>query len=712
MSSQETLDQTLIEQTKTQIRVIVNEITQLSKLDISPNEYHGEFLHRVVSAMGAVSGALWTFEEGTLTLAYQVNIKELGIQDQEEFQQKHARLLYRMLHGPETGTLIPPHAGIEGEEESGNPTDWLLVFCPIRTELEVVGLVEIVQRADSNSATQRGFLRFLSQVCVLATDYYKNRQLRNFGERQNLWTLLEDFTRTIHRSLDVPATTYTIANEGRRLIECDRVSIALRRGGRCKIVAVSGQDVVDKRATTVRLLGKLATSVVKAGEPIWYTGDTSDFAPQVEKAIEDYVDEAHTKMIAVFPLFRKTKAENENENEDDPAKRTKQEPPFGALLVEQIEDSRIPERMRKRVEIVAEHACSALGNALEHHSIFLMPLWKLIGKSKVLFTAKMLPKTVLVSILILVLVGVLVFLPYPFQMHCNGTLEPTRRQKIYSPLDAEVKELFVDHNMKVHGPFIGEDGISYRGTTLLELRSSDLDAAGIQLLGEQQEIIEKIAELQRKQQDQDKRLTDYEKTELVGQMDQTKIRLATVEAKLEIFERRQKPDLFITSPMDGVVVSWDVKQRLTEKRPISRMQYVMEIADLEGPWQLELAMPEKHMGNIAGFEKQMKENDPTAKLRVEFVLATEPAVKYYGTVIEIHDRAEVRTDTGSAGAASSNLNTVLIKVSLDDQDSLPPALRPGAECSARINCGKKPLGYVLFYEAIAFVQKNIIFRWF
>jgi hypothetical protein len=164
--------------------------------------------------------------------------------------------------------------------------------------------------------------------------------------------------------------------------------------------------------------------------------------------------------------------------------------------------------------------------------------------------------------------------------------------------------------------------------------------------------------------------------------------------------------------MDGVVVSWDVKQRLTEKRPISRMQYVMEIADLEGPWQLELAMPEKHMGHIAMFKKQLETNDPSAKLRVEFVLATEPAVKYYGTVTEIHDRAEVRTDTGSAGATSSNLNTVLIKVALDDQDSLPPALRPGAECSARINCGKKPLGYVLFHEAIAFVQKNIIFRWF
>ncbi|GHT18097.1 hemolysin D [Planctomycetales bacterium] len=718
MSSTETVDQSLVEQTKLQIRTIVNEITQLSKLDMAPNEYHAEFLHRVVSAMGANGGALWTFENGTLTLAYQVNFKELNLQENEDDNRKHARLLYRMLHGPETGTLVPPHAGIEGEEESGNPTDWLLVFSPIRTELEVVGLVEIIQRADTNPITQRGFLRFLAQVSVLATDYYKNRQLRNFGERQNLWTLLEDFTRTIHKSLDVPTTTYTIANEGRRLIECDRVSIALRRGtGKCRIVAVSGQDVVDKRSTAVRLLGKLATSVVKAGEPIWYTGDTSDFAPQVEKAIEDYVDESHTKMIAVFPLTRKTKNQEE---EDDPRRRDKPELPFGALLVEQIEDSRIPERMRKRVEIVADHTCSALGNALEHHSIFLMPLWKFIGKSKVLITARMLPKTIAVSLLVLAVVATFVFLPWKFQMHANGTLEPARRQKIYSPLDAEVKKLYVDHNMPVQGPSTAADGIQYRGTTLLELRSSELDVMDAQLHGERLEIIEKITSLNRMLQDQDKRLTDYDKADLVGQIQRANIQLETLDKKISIFEKRQKPDLFITSPIDGVVVSWDIKQRLTEKRPISRMQYVMEVADLEGPWQLELAMPEKRMGNIAEYKKQLEAKKETGAiasvssrdLRVEFVLATEPSIKYYGTVTEIHDRAEVRTDTGSAGNAASNLNTVLIKVALDDQESLPPALRPGAECSAKIDCGKKPLGYVLFYEAIAFVQKNILFRWF
>ena len=91
---------------------------------------------------------------------------------------------------------------------------------------------------------------------------------------------------------------YTIANEARRLIECDRVSVALRKGNRCTIEAVSGQDVFDKRSNTVRLLGRLASAVVATGEPVWYAGDTRDLARQMflsEHTVQDYLKSIFTK---------------------------------------------------------------------------------------------------------------------------------------------------------------------------------------------------------------------------------------------------------------------------------------------------------------------------------------------------------------------------------------------------------------------------------
>ena len=717
--------------TELQVRTLMGEIANLSKRDVTPEEFHAEFLRWVTAALGAVGGGLWILENGTLSLAYQINFKELRLQEGDT--EKHSRLLTQLLNSPDTGTVLPPHSGSEGDNEAGNPTEHLLIFCPIRTELEIVGLVEIIHRPDAPVAIQKNFVQFLAQTCKYATDYYKNRQLRHFGERQNLWVVLEDFTRTIHQNLDPRLTAYTVANEGRRLIGCDRVSVALRSGKSCPVMAVSGQDTVNKRGTLIRLLGKVAGVVLKAGEQMWYSGSTADFPPQIETAVEKYVDEAHSKMIAVIPLTHRGKI-NEGEIEEK-KRRPKPKKPFGVLIVEQLSDNHITEQLRKRVDIVAEHASSALGNALEHKSIFLLPLWKLIGKSKQLIAGETLPKTIAISAAIILVLGSMFFLPWQFQMHCTGTLEPIIRHRIFSTIDAEILHLFVDHGARVRGPLFkrncgcdddndcaddcavscdvkyvlcgdGNRIMTHRGTTLLQLRSPDLEAREIQLRGDELEILKRIASIDRQLLDQQGRLSDFERAELVGQRDRAYIQLDTVRRQLDIFLRYQKPELFITAPRDGVVVSWDVQRLLMPGKPIGRLHYVMEIADVDGPWQLELLMPERRMGYIM---KQYKQNP---NLRVEFIVATQPGTTHYGTVVEISDRAQVRTDSGSASAMSSNINTVLIRVALDNKDALPLALRPGAEVSARVDCGKRPLGYVLFYELIVYFQKNILFRWF
>ena len=176
------------------------------------------------------------------------------------------------------------------------------MLAPVLNDQGPQGVVEVFQRPGARIATQRGYLRFLLQVCEFAGDFLKCRRLRHLSEKQSLWEQLETFTRTAHEKLDVRQTAYTIANEGRRLIGCDRVSVAIRRGGSCPIEAVSGQDTFDKRSNVTVMLGKLATAVVKTGEDVWYSGDTSDMAPQVEAALDAYVDESHTKAIAILPL--------------------------------------------------------------------------------------------------------------------------------------------------------------------------------------------------------------------------------------------------------------------------------------------------------------------------------------------------------------------------------------------------------------------------
>ncbi len=100
MSIEQPLDPQLIEQTKQQIRSLVAEIAQLTKTDVAPEEFYGQFLPRVVSALAAVGGAVWTMNpEGRLALQYQINIQETNLRDSEEHQAQHGRLLYKDLLG-------------------------------------------------------------------------------------------------------------------------------------------------------------------------------------------------------------------------------------------------------------------------------------------------------------------------------------------------------------------------------------------------------------------------------------------------------------------------------------------------------------------------------------------------------------------------------------------------------------------------------------
>ncbi|HEY2147897.1 MAG TPA: hemolysin D, partial [Pirellulales bacterium] len=418
-------DPEIIDQTRQQLRSLVHEIEGLSRSEMSPGEFYEGFLTRVVTALAAVGGAVWTLEDGGgLRLNYHLNLQQARLGDNEDDQQRHGRLLHKVAATGE-GILVQPHSGDGENGQAANPTEYLLVLGALKSDKDVQGVVEIFQRSGGRPTVERGYLRFLTQMCDLAGDYLKTRHLRSFADRQIMWSQLEQFTRLVHEGLDPRHTAYTIANEGRRLIGCDRVSVALKRGNRCRIEAISGQELLDNRSNTVTLLGKLATVVVAGGEDLWYSGDTANLPPQIEESVETYADEAHSKMVAVLPLERP----REEAETDDDAK-----PPefLGALVIEQIAEDMITESMRRRIDVVADHSALALSNAREHNDLFLMPVWRAIGKSRWVVQARTLPKTLAITGAVLALLLILFLWPMRFQLSGKGTLQPVNKNDVYA----------------------------------------------------------------------------------------------------------------------------------------------------------------------------------------------------------------------------------------------------------------------------------------
>lgn len=684
MSAQQSFTPDMVEKTKQHIKELVGEITELSHSDMPEEEFYAQFLQRVVAAVAAIGGVVWKVgETGTLALQCQVNIRESGLTDlDKEKMTEHSRLLYKALKHPEGLTTAPYTSSEEENGMTGNPMGCIVLLQPLITEVETVGLVEIFQRPEVNQNTLGGYRRFLHQMGELAVEFLRTGQLKNLADRQLLWNRVEEFVKTIHESLDPYQTAYTIANEGRRLIECDRVSVAIRRGSKCKVEAVSGQDLFDKRSNMIRLLNKLATSVVSVEEPLWYSGDTTNLAPQVEKIVDAYVDESHSKAVVVIPLIEPLR---EEDKEDFKKRQDNKKKPIGALIVEQIENSALQSTLRQRVDLVEKHACVALANSLEHNSLFLMPLWRTIGRWSWVVKARTLPKTILVVLLLAtLLVGCFVF-PYKFEVESDGKLLPVNRAEIFAQMDGDITSVEVSHG-----------SIVQPGTKLATLRNIDFEAQLTKLQGD---IMRTASEKSSKTALLRKATDKMEQSRLAGEIQELTVQLNFYAQEMALLQQK-KLDLDVKSQIAGVVVTFDVKEKL-ENRPVQRGQVLMEVADPTGDWEVELYMPENRIGLVREAQKNLVKEFPNGDLRVTFILASQPDKKIQGRIVEIHKTAEVREEMG---------NTVLVRVAFDKSQVPNPNM--GASVTGKIYCGERSIGYVWFYDLIAFIQQKILFRWF
>ena len=676
-SEQSAFDSQLIEQTEHQIQRLVQEISQLAQSDVSLEEFFDGFLNRVVSALAAVGGAIWALQEdGRVKLQYQINLRGTQPNDSDENQARHGLLLRKVITSGQP-MLVPPQSGPAGDGEAGNPTDFLLILATLNIAQDVQGIVEIRQRPGGGPTTQRGYLRFLVQMCDIASGYLKNRRLRNYSNRQALWVRLEEFIRLVHRSLDPLQTAYTIANEARRLIGCDRVSVATRRGKTCCVEAISGQSTIDRRASLVRRLAELAGAVVAAGEAVWYTGNSDDMAPQIEEALHAYLDESHAKTVAVVPL--RPPDEDAAAGPSQPSAGA-----IGALIVEQIEDNHPREGFSNRVAVVADHSGVALANALTHHNLFLMPLWRTLGHAKWIVQAKTLPKTVAVAAAAVLVVLALVLVPADFQLAGVGTLEPKLRREIFARSAGVVIDVPVKHGQLVEP-----------NQLLARLRNTDLEFSIAGLIGQQNDALEQMQSIRRALHGESSqsaaRYDTKAKGQLFGQLSKLEKTVESLQQQLNLYRRKEK-QLVSKSPIGGQVVTWQVRDQLIQ-RPVQKGDLLMTVVDPSGDWELEIHMSERRMGHIARARRAIQED-----LEVTFVLATHPGEQFVGRMDRIQTGAEVRPDEG---------NVVLLRVAID-KGKLPD-LRPGATVTAKVHCGHRSFGYVWLHDLISFVQSKILF---
>jgi hypothetical protein len=648
---------------------LLDQVARLARADSTPQTFHLELLERAVRALAAVGGAVWIRPPaGAWRLDSRVDLTDSRLAETLAEQSEHRDLLDAVLHSGQA-RIVLPRAGAAGGG-TANPTDFLLLLSPLAPGEadQEEGVLEIAQRPGASPASQQGYLQLLQALCELAADFHRQRRLRLLQALAARTQAVEQFALAAHASLDLTATACAIANEGRRLIGCDRVSVAVRRGNTVRLLAVSGLETLDRRSSLVRRLEVLTSAVVAAGEPFWFTGKAEPLAPQISVPLQAWQDESHARAVAILPL--------RTEPPDSGA------PAGAALIAESFAGDEPDEPYRHRVAVVCGHAERALQNALTHESLPFFRVLQGLSRARWFVAARQLPKTAAALAAVAAAVLALAIVPADFEIEARGVLQPKNRRDVFARSDGIVQEIRTEHARECRD-----------GEILVVMTRSQLDFETSRVLGETQTARKRLASVQAARLDVNPQTAaDRDKyNQLTAEEEEVQELLNSLEQQQEVL-KAQREDLLVRSPLTGQVVTWNVRQSL-EARPVQRGQVLLQVADLNGPWVLEAEVSDDRVGHVLAARQAVQRDLP-----VSFMVATEPGSVYRGNI----EKVALATDVRPPESAS-----VLVTVAID-RDQIPQ-LRPNATVVSRIYCGRRPIGYVWFHSFWEMIQKKVLF---
>ena len=534
-----------------------------------------------------------------------------------------------------------------------------------------VAVVEIFQRADSPPPARAGYQRVLEDVCELAAEYYRRRELAELREKARLWGRFEQFTHQIHSHLDISRTAYTVVNESRALIDCDRVTLLEYGGNRSRILAVSGVDAPNRRSNTVRSVEALCDAVLKTGEPFWMNGPCDDLAPQIETPLNRYLEDSPARMLAVVPLREVATLTDSDSASVSGAEQ--QGTIIGALISEKF-DSEVDDQTAARIGAVCGQSALALQNALEYDSRGLLGLSRKSWRRSNRGIKWMAAFGILAAV-----IAALCLIPADFEIAARGELLPVERRDVFAPADGTVHLTDLPD---------GEQPAVNRNDVLAVLRNRAMEMQLKKIDGEILTVKSQLQALEAARRN--RRRTDDPPPDARGSLSareqEFKERLSSLQRQQTILQA-EKAALKVRSPLTGRIVTWDVVRRL-ERLPVNRGDVLMRVARLDGPWELELHMSQRDVGHLL---RAQQRGNP--KLAVVFTIRDAPGKAYKATVTSIGQTVQMNRDGNPYLIVTARIKNPDVK-----------NLRHGATVTARIDCGRSAVGYVWFHDLIDTVR--------
>ena len=706
------LDNAFVQQTKDQIRAIVENVAKLAHAPIEPNEFMLAVLPKIASAMGASGAALWqqfpdltwrllgnlnlpkvllavATEDASERTAGQVEISAFEQLDFLEFQLRtatettpttensndhnangrqpsdsHLSVLNAVARERQP-ILIPPCDALLNCDRPVNPTSELLIYAPLPIPKEQGNYwLQVVQSPSGGPSSQRGYLRFVAQMADLISDYFRSHRLRVFERDREYLTLAEhtmnELARTLNPKLGVAKLMKTIREHAQ-----SEHAFLLRREsyfGRWRVEGAAGLVEIDRRAEGIGQIERASSSF----HSMFRQGGLLSTSQ-----ITEGVDERDPDLTRLFNTFAITELQwIKPLNADHAAPCNPTHKLDVAILLTWSGMDKPPSRCFEQTALISRLGLSALQ----------VPWWKtaLLASQTTnrsvfaIANPASWPRAVkwLVSLIILSLVFAL---PVPIRLHATAVLVPLIQQHVYAPIDATVETVLVTHgqSMKVGDP-------------LIQLRSPALSAEYEQSLAQQLRTKQRLEDIEARLL-RETALSPAQRDELEGER-KVITSVWPIEMKQLALLRKQIDSLCVVANIDGIVSTWNVQDSLRD-RPLRTGQWLLSIHESESPWILEAALPERDAQEF----RIAIENDQTLPV------ATMTSMPKVQLPIHLCRVSFSRIDNGQKGELGTDLNSAVLRLRFEvDADSLPTQVAvAGATARISIPVGRGPLIWAL-----------------
>lgn len=517
----------------------------------------------------------------------------------------------------------------------------------------------LVREKGDDELRQRIFGDLVNELSNQIESFENAFASRNKSRSAGNLAMIAQLLQNLGKSGGLTDLAYNLVNDLAKITQVDRVTFASPRG---KILAVSGTSRVSLRTSVHRTLSQIAQASLSCRSTLeWNEGQLTGDVDRQQRNLPQRIAELPSKSGLAIPV-------------GETGQRA------GVLILENFaarDESDLEQR-----ELIDETIalCSpVIQRAVRWHSIPGITTLDSLFNGLLVKPARSLLWIVSLSAVCLLVLYALFLIPRPFEIRCEGLLLPIQQRHVYAQLEGEVDQLLVTEGSSVEP-----------GQTLLSIQSKDLEKELIAIegeIGEARQELQNLTLASFSAANRDESPED--ETRIASEIERTKIRLETLEARRTFFQqRKQKQQVY--APIAGTITTPELRQRLTS-RPINRGDLLMTVADTQGQWNIELEIPENRIEFI---DRAIEQTDQP--LTVSFKLASDSKTSYTGTLDSVDHR--------SVDSSNEGPTVVVARVGIDEQE-LDEALRLGVRAYAKVNCGQRNNFFLLTYEAANKIKK-------